>query len=843
MQLHRSHPIARANRAMAAVLVALATTVACAPRADAPASVTLVNALESATISRTPEVAPATPVAWNFTEGTAPGTVAGELLGAVALYDVEGLELRDGLLHGTTTGSRPVVHIPVAEDAEVDDRLHAVELRMRVSGGDLVALDWDSDEELDVEELTEELEKSKEDEDRPPPRLNAPAVEGDEVHTYLLSANVLFRAPPLRRMRHLLVIPGRAEGVDFAIESVRLISRKEHLASIESGVSWQGLNEIYRETLVTRAPERVELPLRIPSDPWLDLHVGTIEPGVSKFRVAIEDGGREVELLERTVTTADRWEHLEIDLAEWAGREVTLRLEGTATEEGTLLFWGGPVVRSRRDVLRTAEASEARAALSAEPGTVEPPRRILFILADTLRRDRLPFYGGERDNAPVLSKIAEEGTVFTRNVSQGTWTKVSVPSILTSLYPTSHGIVEPADRLPSSVTTLAEALRDAGYATYATSSVGFTGKMTALHQGIETLHESGSVPELDHSYSKTARVFVDRLLPWIDEHSETPFFVFLHVFDPHDPFRPYAPYETLYTDDEEIAEHEERIARMNAFLAEEEGEEVDEDDAYGPLPRAEQLEKAGIDADAWVDTELDWYDASIRAMDAEIGRVLERLDQLDILEDTLIVFTSDHGEEFLEHGNHFHGLHAYGEMINVPLVMWWPGVVPAGRSDVVVQSIDVYPTVLALAGLEPPREAQQIQGQSLLPLMADPDRPSRLGWLDRPAFAERAVTKELGFQLPVKEQVAQQVVVSEGWKLVRNLDPPSGRAEYELYDAVADPLDQNDVAAENTEVVSRLRADLDAWHETALAAKIEEVSPEEMSPEDRERLRSLGYIQ
>lgn len=818
-------------------LAALLAAVSCTGSPDGPVSVAIVERIGDAAIRNTPEVEPLSPVEWDFAAGTAPGTTEGSLLGAVALHDIAGLALHEGHLQGTTTGSRPVLHIPVAEDAGLDGRLYSVELRMRLSGGDVVALEWSAHEDFDGQELVEELERmQREGADDPPPQLNAPVVPDGEMHTYTLRADALWEAPTLGRMRHLLVVPGRAQGVEFAIESIRLVTRREYLRSIPSGVSWQGLNEIYRETLVTRSPEEVEIPLRIPSRPWLELDVGTIEPGVATFRVGLEDAGREIELVRRTVTTADRWEHLAIDLGEWAGHDVTLHFGATAGEEGSLLFWGGPVIRSRGDVLRRPRPTQGRAAL----GDIAPPRRILVILADTLRRDRLPWYGGERDDAPVLGRLAEQGTVFRRAVSQATWTKVSVPSILTSLYPTSHGLVEATDRLPASVTTLAEVLREAGYTTYATSSVPFTGKMTGLQQGVETLHEVGSISPPEHNPSKTARSYVDRLLPWIEEHAETPFFVFLHVFDPHDPFRPYAPYDTLYADEEEIARHADRVEKMKAFLAAEEGEEVDDEDDSEPLPTAEQLAEAGVDARAWVDVELDWYDASIHGMDAEIGRVLERLEQLGLLEDTLIVFLSDHGEEFLEHGHHFHGLHAYGEILNVPLLFWWPGVVPEGRVDTVVESIDVYPTILELAGLEVPAQAQ---GQSLVPLMADPARPGRFGWVGRPAFAERAITRELFVEQPVSEQVAQQVIVADGWKLIRNVVRPEDRVEFELYRYEADPLDQKNVAADHPDVVTRLAEQIAAWHERALSEKIEEVTPEELSAEDLERLRSLGYLQ
>ena len=809
-------------------LVAVLLTTSCGgSAAEGPASITLASVMAEASVDGTPEVQASDPVAWDFVAGTGPGTIEADDLGVRALYDVTNLAIRDGALRGRTAGERSIVHLPVPSDVALEGTLHAIEVRMRVSAGETMGINFSGEPEFDRAEKIEEIEEA---EKPAPPTFTADIEAGDEVQTFTLTTTgTMIGSLPMSSLRQLLLVPSDVDGADFEIESVRLISLNEHLQSIPSGVSWQGLGEIYRETLVTRTPEQVSFELAVPARAWLDLTIGTITPGVATFTVALDDAGTETVLVSRTLTTAGRWQDLPLDLGEWAGRTVTLRLRGAAAEAGTLLYWGGPVVRVRGEQPRVERASAARAALAERQA---PPSKIIFILADTLRRDRLPWHGGERANVPVLSRIAEQGMVFTHTVSQATWTKVSVPSILTSLYPSTHGLVEIADRLPSSVTTLAEALREAGYATYATSSVPFTGKLTNLHQGVETLSERGSIGDLPHSGAKTSRTYIDRLLPWIDSHTETPFFVFLHVFDPHSPFEPYAPYDTLYTDEGEIAAHRKRIETVK--------EHIDDEHMRGDaMPTSKELAAAEVDAEAFVDTELDWYDGSIRGMDAEIGRLIERLTQLGIDDETLIVFMSDHGEEFLEHGRHFHGNNAYGEMLNVPLMMWWPGVIPAGRSDEVVQSIDVLPTVLDLARIAVPDQAQ---GQSLVPLMVQGEVPSRIGWVSRPAFAERLAMED-DESIPAEEQVDSLVIVADGWKLIRNSRRPEGWPEFELYDYENDPMDQTNVAEDHPDIVAGLAAELAAWHERALAVRIEEADDADLSPEEEARLRALGYIQ
>ena len=182
-------------------------------------------------------------------------------------------------------------------------------------------------------------------------------------------------------------------------------------------------------------------------------------------------------LLEKTVTMPNRWEQASIDLAGYGGRGVRLSLSLKAEEEGTLGFWGNPVIRSRNPV-SVAATGRPRSGMANE----QPPQGVILIVADTLRRDHLNFYGHNRDTAPTLSQMAQAGALFRDNIAQATWTKVSVPSILTSLYPLSHRVVALPDRISAAATTMAEVYRDAGYATVGYSSVPFTGRFSNLHQ-------------------------------------------------------------------------------------------------------------------------------------------------------------------------------------------------------------------------------------------------------------------------------------------------------------------------------------------------------------------------
>ncbi|HXV61203.1 MAG TPA: sulfatase [Vicinamibacteria bacterium] len=724
---------------------------------------------------------------WTFAETT--GTA-----GFDAFADVSGLAVREGRLAGRATSDFPLLHVERTEGLDNRDQLHSIEVRMRASAG-----------------ANFTIVPSVEPVPGPGPArflvtalgITTPIVAGNDVQTYTLRSGLPLSA---QRIRHLYIRPTDAADADFAIESIRLVFRKEYLAGIESGVGFQGMSEIYRESLVSRAPETIRVPVEVPPGSRLQLSLGTVDPMPVTFRVAM---GEDV-LLEETVTTPYRWEERIIDLSTHVGRSGRLSLSLSSEEVGNVGIWGTPVIRP------PAAPPEDR------------PRNVVLLWTDTLRNDHLSPYGYERDTSPNLKRLASEGVLFLNNVSQATWTKVSTPSLMTSLYPSTHGVKEFSDYLPASATTLAEVYRGAGYATVSFASNLFTGQFTNLHQGFEELHEDGSLPE--QGSSKTSREYIDRFTRWLEVNKDIPFFAFLHLYDPHDPFEPRPPYASLWADPEKKHKHEEELAAVRKVITEPLAQN------FG-MPSRTELEQAGIDADQYVSYDKDWYDGSIRGMDAEVGRLLERLRMLGLEESTLVVFVGDHGEEFLDHGRTFHGQSVYGELTRVPLMMRWPAGLPAGRViDAVTETIDIMPTLLALSGLDLP---ETIQGHSLVPLFRSEDR----SWQARPAFSEKAPTKpQAGSPWPAETE-AYSIVQGE-WKLIHNIVPEEGKPEFELFRFADDPLDQNNVAAENDDVVRRLSETLEGWRQMANAAKLSPDSEhiEGMSQQQLERLRSLGYI-
>ncbi len=332
-----------------------------------------------------------------------------------------------------------------------------------------------------------------------------------------------------------------------------------------------------------------------------------------------------------------------------------------------------------------------REQLAERIAALERPNLVLLVV-DTLRADWLTPYGYPVDTSPQLARWAESGVVFERNRSQSSWTKMSMASLLTSLWPRSHGIREADDGLADAAVTLAEALRDAGYATYGVQTNGWLDQSFGFQQGFDRylfpmgkgaarLPRAMIWPHAEKVYQEAERV--------IDAHDpEKPFFLYLHFMDVHE----YAAPSHF--------ERRERSARGD-------------------------------------------YEAGIRWVDHVLGQVREKLDDSGYLDTTVLVLTSDHGEAFGENGRHGHARNVLTPVVWVPLVFRFPFPVAALRVAEQVRNVDIAPTLLELAGAPVP---DSFEGRSLLALMTgEGDDVARTSYaaLGRPLFQDASVQLSL----------------------------------------------------------------------------------------------------
>jgi arylsulfatase A-like enzyme len=438
--------------------------------------------------------------------------------------------------------------------------------------------------------------------------------------------------------------------------------------------------------------------------------------------------------------------------------------------------------------------------VSSTPAAARLPGRpsIVVFLVDTLRADALGGYGQPAATSPRFDAFAREAIVFEDAWAQAPWTRSAVASIFTGLHVGTHGLDRVDRQLSAELPTLAESLHAGGYRTAGFSANPVVSRRFGFDQGFESWDEE------EELRWDPASALVSRALRWLDG-VRGPFFLYVHALDPHSPYAP-AP------------EHASPFALPSY---------------RGETDTKVLLERAG--RGAGTAAELSFlrarYQGEVRQSDAAFGQLLDGLRARGLLDGSLVVFTSDHGEEFLEHGGTEHGKTLYQEVIRIPLAVRLPGAARGGtRSADVVQQIDVMPTLLALVGRSAP---QGVEGRDLSASWVGNGGRTR-----EPAvlFSE------------VRFEQADKVSARSGpLKLIVNLDPVgSWRADRfdELYDLAADPGEKVNLAASKPIDVRYLRNRIEGLKSLQAAHSARaEGSRVELSPEDLEQLRALGYVQ
>jgi len=435
---------------------------------------------------------------------------------------------------------------------------------------------------------------------------------------------------------------------------------------------------------------------------------------------------------------------------------------------------------------------------------------VILIIVDTMRADRLGCYGYKKDTTPNLDKFAEESVFFSQPVAQSSWTRPSIATILTGLYPSTHGAVSKVSMLPGDIITLAEAYSAAGYKTTGYANNINIAPMFGFGQGFHEYHhlspayfflatESAAKLSLydifrlirerfiskakyvDHYY-RDAEYVNKKVFSWLDESATNPFFLFIHYMDPHDPFF-HHPYDGVgYA----------RVSMPNP-----------------PLEMAQTLS--------------DVYDGEITFWDRHFGMLMDTLRSRGLLENTIVVVTADHGEEFAEHGGWWHGTTLYDEQIIVPLIVRFPDSTYAGRRvDEQVRLLDLPPTLLARCGLPVP---PGMQGTSL-----EWEHPDFDGVMF--AYAEEDFEGNL-----------LKAVRSEEWKLIQaNKGNPRGLEPLELYNLVDDPREYKNLVERHPDQVKDLQIQIDDYAQQASESAVrgEEVHLDDAT---KNQLRALGYME
>jgi arylsulfatase A-like enzyme len=362
---------------------------------------------------------------------------------------------------------------------------------------------------------------------------------------------------------------------------------------------------------------------------------------------------------------------------------------------------------------------------------------------DSLRPDFLSCYGHEKETSPNIDALAREGVLFENAFAQSTWTRPSGASLLTSTYPSIHGISTFSDELSSTIPTFPEQLKLQGFTTIAVSSMGNISPAFGFGRGFDRFVELYKEEKVmarrerirvkDSSWEKHFRVQTDEvpiatsedinefLFPFLEHNREEKLFIFIWSIDTHSPYF-------------------HRDMRLVRFCL--------SDEAWSPKAIESERTEGGLNRLKLL------YEDMIYHNDYYIGLLIKKLKELNLFGQTFFILTSDHGEAFREHGFNSHGGAPYDELIQVPLVMRFPHSRFSGQISGLVQHIDVAPTVLEYA--EVPRYGMLLQGKSLFPLLTNQGKVNDF------IFVETQLSKKLQRFTALRDREYKYIEIQPG---------------------------------------------------------------------------------
>lgn len=451
---------------------------------------------------------------------------------------------------------------------------------------------------------------------------------------------------------------------------------------------------------------------------------------------------------------------------------------------------------------------------------VGPPARpnLLLYLVDTLRADRLGVYGYPKPTSPTLDGLAADGVVFEQAYAPGPWTLPSVVSIMLSQPSCRHGVEIDGVKIAPESTPLAELLAGAGYRTASLIANAYAGRPAGLERGFDVY--AGPVDEPSRHVAS-----------FLEQTDETePFFIYVHDVRPHDPFDAGDEAMSLFGDVDRRA-----LKRLrNRSLRYRRLTRVDH--AAGDPPGTTDNTAEQRRALARLDEMAAWYhqayDARVREADDALADTLDVLRERGVLDDTVVVVLSDHGEEFGEHEGWLHDQSVYDEVVRAPLIVRLPRSEHAGtRIDTPVTLLDVAPTLADLAGV--PAADGAFEGTSLVPRIEG--RAVSRG----PLVPSIRRNRKKYFRPWKETRGDHNLVVRDGrWKAIWNVEPDT----IELYDLAADPGESRNLHAIHPDVATRLRGRARDYLERCSARRAKTGPPGTISDEALERLRALGYV-
>lgn len=436
---------------------------------------------------------------------------------------------------------------------------------------------------------------------------------------------------------------------------------------------------------------------------------------------------------------------------------------------------------------------------------------VLWVVLDAARADRFSVYGHDAPTTPFLDEWAQQSIVFDRAIADGIWTLPSHASMFTGLPACSHGCGHKTDFLADSFQTVAETLRENGYATACFSNNPFVGPHTNLSQGFDTplvlyhfqratrfslaflceqLGLTPPLPWLDYDYGAAlANCLIAR---WLDRHGGAPVFLFVNYMETHLPYRTPKRYRRMFMSGDDVRRSYQLRRRAYGTLEKWLGFDANVD-GYENMPAGDRA------------VVRHQYESALRYLDDRVRELIEVFRDRGLLDDTLVVIAADHGEYLDTHGLWSHYFLTYQDVIHVPLLLRPPGLAGARREPRCVQLSDLFPTLLH-ATLGPDAAAATGQARDLLNL--PPDDENRIVISEcfgpEPSVGPRLLVKT---DPAVRHRAASQIAaVDARYKYIR-----SGDGMRELYDLHADPGELDNLAYSHWKDTERLERYIDWW--------------------------------
>ncbi|MFC1486003.1 sulfatase [Candidatus Latescibacterota bacterium] len=451
---------------------------------------------------------------------------------------------------------------------------------------------------------------------------------------------------------------------------------------------------------------------------------------------------------------------------------------------------------------------------------------IVFIVMDTARQDRFSCYGYPRETTPNIDRIAAEGTLFRRAIASSPWTVPTHASMFTGVYPSLHGSIGYTPHLDGAYPLIAEILREAGYETVGFSNNPFISETFGFTWGFEAFQEPRvTLQRNNQETGDKGSAYTNNLVrDWLGRRrDDRPFFLFINYLEPHQPLTElHDSYLRAFTNEPDLSATIEQLREENVLTY----NYVNAGRVTWTMRHVELLNA--------------FYDANMRYLDMRVGELVSLIRERDILDETLLIITSDHGENLFDHNMVDHMFCVYNTLINIPLIVRLPGTFqPGTRVDGLVQDIDIIPTIAELAGLTWDGR-ENLQGTSLL---KPPTRQFAIS--EYCPFIMNMINVFLNspkreFELHRLGSLKKAVVTAD-YKYIWH-----SFGFHELYAALDDPDEKNNLIDREPGKADELNSMLRDWLAALPERPARQTPPQapgiQLTPERERQLRDLGYI-